>query len=43
MLSELMNRYKNMSVGVKASLWFMGCNILQKGFLLSQFLYSLGY
>ncbi len=31
MLSELMNRYKNMSVGVKASLWFMGCNILQKG------------
>lgn len=31
MLLELMNRYKKMSVGVKASLWFMGCNILQKG------------
>lgn len=31
MLLELMNRYKKMSAGVKASLWFMGCNILQKG------------
>lgn len=31
MLSKLMNRYENMSVGVKASLWFMGCNVLQKG------------
>lgn len=31
MLSKLMNRCENMSVGVKASLWFMGCNVLQKG------------
>lgn len=31
MLSELINRYKKMSVEVKASLWFMGCNVLQKG------------
>ena len=39
MLLELMNRYKKMSVGVKASLWFMGCNILQKGFPSLQFQY----
>ena len=31
MLSKILNVYNNMSVGVKASFWFMGCNILQKG------------
>lgn len=30
-LSKLIKTYNNMSVGVKASFWFMGCNILQKG------------
>ena len=31
MLSKLIQNYKNMSIGVKASFWFMGCNVLQKG------------
>lgn len=31
MLLKLIENYKNMSMGIKASFWFMGCNILQKG------------
>ena len=31
MVSNLINKYKNLPMGVKASLWFMICNILQKG------------
>lgn len=31
MLNKLLDKYKNMSVEVKASFWFMWCNILQKG------------